>query len=40
MAVWVQPLEELIAYKELLGRLADVAELRTLKSRPSEMAGG
>jgi hypothetical protein len=28
--VWVQPLEALIAYKELIGRSADVAELRAL----------
>ena len=30
MEVWVQPLGELIAYKELLGRLADLADLREL----------
>ncbi len=35
--VWVQPLEELIAYKELLGRRADVADLRRLQGRT---AGG
>ena len=29
--VWVQPLEELIAYKKLLGRSADLAELRALR---------
>ncbi len=28
--VWVQPLAELIAYKELLSRSADVADLRAL----------
>src|SRR4029077_3676864 len=28
LEVWVQPLEELIAYKELLGRSADLADLR------------
>src|SRR2546422_790153 len=27
--VWVQPLDALIAYKELIGRSADVTELRT-----------
>ena len=31
LEVWVQPLEELIAYKELLGRSADLADLRTLQ---------
>jgi hypothetical protein len=30
--VWVQPLEELIAYKELLGRSADLADLRALQA--------
>ena len=34
--VWVQPLEALIAYKELIGRSADVAELRTLQNRLRE----
>jgi hypothetical protein len=29
--VWVQPLRELIAYKELLGRSADLADLRALQ---------
>ena len=33
LEVWVQPLAELIAYKELLGRQADVAELRTLQTK-------
>src|SRR5262245_11329935 len=33
MTVWIQPLEALIAYKELIGRRADVAELRTLIHR-------
>jgi hypothetical protein len=33
LEVWVQPLEELIAYKELLGRSADLAELRGLQAR-------
>ncbi len=28
--VWVQPLDDLIAYKELLGRAADLADLRVL----------
>jgi hypothetical protein len=32
MEVWVQPLRELIAYKELLGRAADLADLRALPS--------
>ena len=31
--VWVQPLDALIAYKELIGRSADVAELRALQHR-------
>jgi hypothetical protein len=31
MEVWVQPLGELIAYKELLGRSADLADLRRLQ---------
>src|SRR5262249_22589274 len=31
--VWVQPLDALIAYKELIGRSADVAELRVLQNR-------
>ncbi len=30
LEVWVQPLAELIAYKELLGRSADLADLRRL----------
>jgi hypothetical protein len=30
LAVWVQPLGELIAYKRLLGRTADLADLRAL----------
>ena len=34
--VWVQPLEALIAYKELIGRSADVAELRALQHRLQE----
>ncbi len=34
LEVWVQPLEELIAYKELLGRSADLAELRRLRGAP------
>lgn len=33
--VWVQPLDDLIAYKELLGRAADVADLRTLLRSPA-----
>jgi adenylate kinase family enzyme len=32
LEVWVQPLAELIAYKELLGRSADLADLRRLQS--------
>lgn len=35
MQVWVQPLDALIAYKELIGRSADVAELQTLEQRSS-----
>lgn len=35
LEVWVQPLEELIAYKELLGRSADLADLRALQARLS-----
>jgi len=34
--VWVQPLEALIAYKELIGRSADVAELQALQPRLQE----
>ena len=34
--VWVQPLDALIAYKELIGRSADVAELRALQNRLRE----
>jgi hypothetical protein len=34
-AVWVQPLDELIAYKALLGRAADLADLRALQARAS-----
>jgi hypothetical protein len=30
LAVWVLPLTDLIAYKELLGRSADLADLRRL----------
>jgi hypothetical protein len=30
LEVWVQPLADLIAYKELLGRTADLADLRQL----------
>jgi hypothetical protein len=33
LQVWVQPLEALIAYKTLIGRAADVAELRALQQR-------
>jgi catechol 2,3-dioxygenase-like lactoylglutathione lyase family enzyme len=33
LEVWVQPLEDLIAYKELLGRSADLAELRQLQAQ-------
>jgi hypothetical protein len=38
MEVWVQPLAELIAYKELLGRSADVADLKALQARPTGAA--
>lgn len=31
--VWVQPLDALIEYKQLIGRVADLAELKTLKRR-------
>jgi hypothetical protein len=31
--VWVQPLEDLIAYKALIGRSADVVALRVLQHR-------
>ena len=31
--VWVQPLEDLIAYKVLIGRSTDVADLRALQHR-------
>jgi hypothetical protein len=31
-AVWVQPLNELIAYKTILGRSADLVELRALQT--------
>jgi len=34
-AVWVQPLDELIAYKALLGRTADLADLLALPSGAS-----
>jgi hypothetical protein len=34
--VWVQPLDVLIAYKALIGRSADVAELRALQNRLRE----
>ena len=39
LEVWVQPLRELIAYKELLGRRADVANLRALQARLAGKAG-
>lgn len=39
MQVWVQPLDALIAYKELIGRSADVAELKTLQKRLSQENG-
>lgn len=41
--VWVQPLDALIAYKELIGRSADVAGLRALQHRlqgERRMSGG
>jgi hypothetical protein len=34
--VWVQPLDDLIAYKELIGRSSDVADLRILRNRRSQ----
>jgi hypothetical protein len=34
--VWVQPLDALIAYKALIGRSADVAELRAIQNRLRE----
>ena len=40
LEVWVQPLNELIAYKELLGRAADLADLRTLQARGPGRSGG
>jgi hypothetical protein len=40
LEVWVQPLQELIAYKELLGRSADLADLRALQARRTGRAGG
>jgi hypothetical protein len=39
LSVWVQPLEKLIAYKELLGRWADVADLRALPVRSAREEG-
>jgi hypothetical protein len=39
LEVWVQPLGELIAYKELLGRSADVAELRALPACSGDKGG-
>jgi GNAT superfamily N-acetyltransferase len=36
LEVWVQPLGELIAYKELLGRAADLADLRRLHGKDRE----
>ena len=40
LEVWVQPLEELIAYKEVLGRVADLADLRALRVSISGNGGG
>jgi GNAT superfamily N-acetyltransferase len=37
LEVWVQPLAELIAYKELLGRANDLADLRRLRDSPQAM---
>ena len=37
--VWVQPLAELIAYKELLGRSADLADLRRLQGSSAGPGG-
>ena len=39
LEVWVQSLGELIAYKELLGRSADVADLRALQAGRERRAG-
>ena len=39
LEVWVQPLCELIAYKELLGRSADLADLRALPARSAGREG-
>jgi hypothetical protein len=39
LEVWVQPLEELIAYKVLLGRAGDLADLRALRVPLSGRAG-
>jgi hypothetical protein len=40
MEVWVQPLAELIAYKELLGRSVDLADLRRLQGSSRGPDGG
>ena len=40
MEVWVQPLAELIAYKELLGRSADLADLGRLQGSSQKPEGG
>ena len=40
MQVWVQSLDELIAYKELLGRAADLADLRALHAQNTGRPGG
>jgi hypothetical protein len=40
LEVWVQPLGELIAYKELLGRSADVDDLRALQAGRPRVPGG
>jgi hypothetical protein len=39
LQVWVQPLAELIAYKELLGRTADLADLRAVQAARAGGAG-
>ena len=40
LKVWVQPLAELIAYKELLGRALDLADLRALQARNTATMNG
>jgi hypothetical protein len=40
LEVWVQPLAELIAYKQLLGRSADLADLLALQARRADETPG